>query len=274
MTLMLQGGGLVSGAVSIVLVFLFALATLTEWVLLVAFLGPTILNTCLTSWRAECDYRRARGYEHLKLIRGCLRGLEKRLKELQTRKKDLDTQLAKHTREQVVNVESALVVHLVREHLTGTEGIGPKLRDRLIEECFDGSLPSLHRAGNIRGVGPEKAAMISMWVLKTEKQFPTLLKTPFPGKEEINRKFVQAAKELRQSLEELDSMISSCLALQERAVFEEQWLGRIRRSHFRRSYLEPEHLASRAAQAFLKGSFPEWGKMPAWFEELVAEYGR
>jgi len=214
----------------------------------------------------------ARGSMHLRQICNSLKILNKNItnleKEKQKSEKDLH-KLNQRTSERLLN---ALTHHIVETRLSEIEGIGPILRDRIIVNCFDGTLGSLRRTYSLEGIGEKKLQAISRWVEKVEHDIPSLLKNDFPDKMTIIEECKRDEREIIERLRKIEERIAPMYEIKKKAVEEKDRLSVVGISHFRKSYqLNKE--ASEMVNEYLKGVFAEWEPMPMWFKTLISEYG-
>lgn len=169
-------------------------------VLFMIFVAPPILTRLNVSLRARRDYRLARGTKHKKQLQKSLKILDQKLKNLEKERQILENRLNALTQEQSDELLKALSRHIVETRLTEIEGIGQVLKDRLINQCFNGTLSSLTSAYFfVQGIGWEKQNAISKWVNKMERELPILLKKDFPNKQEIIEEYKRKKIQLKKS---------------------------------------------------------------------------
>jgi hypothetical protein len=252
---------------AIILIVAFILLTL----LIVLVLPPMLRQSRIAS-RARRDYEQARGTHHLRQIRKSLGILDDRLKDLEKERLKLKRNIGRLTGQRSSELSSALCRHIAQTHLTDIDGIGPKLRDRIIATCFDGTLDSLtHVENRVYGVGQKKALDIRMWVLEWKPQLPDLFKEGLPDKATISEKYDRREQELGKRLRETEGKIQAMNDLLNQATTEEKRLSQVTVAHFRQAYREDKD-ASQAVDEYLQGAFPEWAPMPSWFKTLISEY--
>ena len=252
-----------------------AVVLLAVYVLLVVlmFLGlSSILRQSRLASRARRDYQRARGTQHLRQIRDSLKILSQRLHSLEQEKHRLSSTLQRLEQERTDRLLRALCRHIAETQLTQIDGIGPKLRDRIIMYSFDGTLRSLRGAYRVRGVGRQKQRGIQRWVEQRERQLPLLTKQDYPNKREINDEYDQKERKLRKTLKEVEKEIDSMSQLRSVASAEEERLSQVIVAHFRQAYGQDKE-ASEAVDQYLQGTFAEWAPMPPWFKTLISKYG-
>jgi len=262
--------GISDGGVDSIAVVLLAVYVLLV-VLMFLGLSSILLQSRLAS-RARRDYQRARGTQHLRQIRDSLKILSKRLHSLEQEKLQLSSILRRLEQERADRLSRVLCRHVVETQLTQIDGIGPKLRDRIIMHSFDGTLHSLRRAYRVRGVGRQKQWGIQRWVEQKERQLPLLMKQDYPNKREINDEYDQKERRLKKNLKEIETEIDLINQLRILASAEEERLSQVTVAHFRQAY-EQDKEASEAVNQYLQGTFAEWEPMPSWFRTLISEYG-
>jgi hypothetical protein len=161
---------------------------------------------------------------------------------------------------------------MIETELAQIDGIGPTLRDRIIQYSFDGTLPSLRGAYRVRGVGQQKQWAIQRWVQKREQELPRRMKEEFPSKNRINDQYDQRERKLEKSLKKIEEEIDAMHRLATTASTEEERLSQVTVAQFRQAYKQDKE-ASEAVAEYLQGSFAEWESMPVWFETLISKYG-
>jgi len=223
--------------------------------------------------KARNDYRTARGTIHLKLLRKSLNNLQMRIKEekkclekLRKYKMNLNYQRRKE-------LEVAASTYLFNSEFTSIPGIGPILKERVMKNCFDGTLQSIRRAWMVRGIGEERAHSINLWVDRAQRKLSYLIMSGyFPGKDEINKKYDLLEKETEQRIVNAENLLREMLELKKIALKEVKKLRQVTISTFIKSYRgNPQ--ASKAVTTYMMGCFPEWGKIPEWFKTLMEKYG-
>ena len=262
--------GLLNGRGDYVAVVLIAIYILL--VVLIVLALPAMLRQSRLVSRARKDYRRARGTQHLRQIRDSLKILNKRLESHEQEKDRLSRTLRRLEQERTDKLTHALCRYVVETQLTQIDGIGPKLRDRIIRYSFDGTLDSLRRAYRVRGVGQQKQWAIRHWIAQKERELPRLMKGSFPGRTGINDEYKQREQNLRKSLKEVEKELDAMRQLRTVASAEEERLSGVTVTHFRQAY-KPDREAAEAVAQHLQGTFAEWEPMPSWFKALISKYG-
>lgn len=243
------------------------------FVLLGIFIFPLILRQLRISLRARRDHRSARGTLHLKQIRESLKVLDEKLKRIEREKHELETVIRRLNQNQSMELLHALSIYIVKTRLSAeVEGIGPELQDRIINQCFDGTLGSLRKADNVYGIGRRKMMAILKWVDKWERKIPHLLEEDFPNKSRIIEEYARETTQLKNRLNEIEGKVLWIRDIKKLASAEGYRLSQVRSSHFRKSYKMDEK-ASEAVNRYIQGVFPEWAPMPKWFRDLSSLSG-
>ncbi len=251
--------------ISIVLVFAIPL-------LLIVLLLPPLLHRDRLNQRAQRDYREARGTYHLNQLRQSLTSLDAKLEKLGQQESQLNAKIHSLHQQRQQELLRALNRHVAQAYLTDIDGIGPKLRDRILQECFSGTLDSLLVAYCVQGVGEKRALDIRVWVQKWKQQLPELAMTDFPGKRRIVASYEQKLQASRGTLESVQKKSRSLQRLRKLAVAEQERLAGVTVSHFRQAYNRNSD-SSEVIDHYLQGVFAEWAPMPAWFKQLIGEFG-
>jgi len=232
------------------------------------------LEFYLKLWlKARDDYNNARGTIHLKILKRCLRNLQLKIKETEKELEILKQYKEEIAIERLRELKKAATIYLINSEFTSIPGVGPILRDRVMKECFNGTLESLYRASMVHGIGEERARAICAWVNNAERRLPQILKGNFPRKKKINRKYDALDEEASRRIIEMESLLKQMLKLERKALHEIASLEKVKISTFFKSYKGDEE-ASRAVTNYLLGCFPKWRRTPDWFRVLVENYGK
>lgn len=123
-------------------------------------------------WRRKVreDFLSARGSIYRKIIQDCLVNLNQKISSIDERLKRLSIQRADLVKRKEKELEIKLTTQIVDSELTTIPGIGRVLKDRIVRQCFDGTLESLYRVGNVHGIGEEKSQAIHQWVRHTSQE--------------------------------------------------------------------------------------------------------
>jgi hypothetical protein len=239
---------------------------------LIALLVPRLISELRLRNRARHDYRVARGTQHLKQLEGPLSKLERDIKatqrEIRTTKRKLQELAGKREDE----LREALSRYLVTHRLTEVDGIGPRLKQRILMHSFRGNLRDLRYVERVSGVGPARRTAIMRWVRAREREFPRLMKGSFPRKKEVQEKYGAKMAPLerrlsraRTELEEEETLHDSV-----NAAFDK--LRSVRASKFRKA-LKRTPSDDLVPNWYLEGVYPAWESPPDWFITLLSEYG-
>jgi len=245
--------------------------------LVLAALLITVLSTCLISElrlrsRARRDYRLSRGTQQLRQLQGPLSRLERDISATQGRIDTLTRELDELNGSRATELRKALCRHLVTSRLTNVEGIGPRLRDRVVRSCFRGDLADLRNAEGVPGIGPGRQAAIVRWVEARERELPRLLRGTFPGKQQIEFKYLEQISPVEGLLAQARSELKDREALHDSARAEADKLASVRVAHFR-SALRSRSPSRRAPGWYFAGIYPAWESPPEWLVTLLDRYG-
>jgi len=223
--------------------------------------------------RAKADYLHARGTIHRNIIQNCLKnlnrensGLEGKIRQLKSRRSNLENDRRRE-------LETKLTTQIAHQELERIPGIGPVLKDRIIRSCFDGTLESLNRAGNVRGIGYEKSRAIYQWVRSTRSRIPQLLLGDFSGKSDILKKYVDLDNGIGQELSASNLELQGLQQLRSQASEALDNLRPVSVSTFSKAY-KGDDKAAELVTRYLVGVFPEWRSVPEWFKTLVEKYSK
>lgn len=240
-------------------------------VYLTFFNPPTVARRRLRRQARE-DYRNARGTTHLRMLRDAQRWAVTKHQRMQTALQAAEARLPGMQEEEAQELLRALQTHLVHSRFGEVEGLGPALRERVIQAIFRGRLTDLHGARRVRGVGDQRQMAISAWVQRYEPQLHRLVQQDFPGKSDVRsrcaaqREQVQAeVTTYRQQLAEIDSTLRQVQDAIDR-------LQAITERDFVEAVLYPDRDADHL-DAYLIGAFPTWRPVPEWFRKAVGGDG-
>lgn len=205
---------------------------------------------------------------HLKLLRASSQLLNKKRAELKRSLADAEARIKQLKVSRMRELQVAASTFLVNRELEKISGIGKTLKQRILQQCFEGTLSSLNRVDHVHGIGREKADAVRLWINNAIKRLPGIIQGEFKGKGEIMRKF-----------DKLESNITSQTSLFMRELQEKDELsaridkevGRlslVRSSTFRRALRGDSKAVSQVSQ-FMGGTFPEWEEMPNWFRNAM-----
>jgi len=234
------------------------------------FRVPSILGRRQVTKKVHADYAHCRGTVHARQLRSGIKKYETSIPPLVRERDKINADLESLSRTEVQDLRRALEVALAHGPLAEIRGIGPKLRDRIVEDCFDGTLESLKGAQHVPGVGAEKADDIRAWILELHGKIPQLLKGDFKGKAEVLFAYGQQRDELLARQRELDKIINTrrdlvALVKGKLAVLELTTLSTYR------SALQGDTQAAERVATHTLGAFPEWESEPTWFRDITSD---
>lgn len=234
--------------------------------------SPSLIRYLTIRSFASKDYTLSRGTQHIKQIKISLKILNKRIQEQTDKNNKLKYDIKEFEEAQSDRLYRTLSTHLIQTRLCEIEGIGPKLRNAIINEYTNATIDSLLYAyERVYGIGQQKQWAISSWVDMIRSRLSDLLKQDFPGKEKITNEYKPKINELKKQLDETTKRLISMHEIKNIASSEEKRLRKVRVSHFIKACKNSKD-ASLLVNEYLKGVFPEWSSMPEWFKVLVSEY--
>ncbi|MFH0897617.1 MAG: hypothetical protein V1850_06185 [Candidatus Bathyarchaeota archaeon] len=224
-------------------------------------------------WRRKVneDFLNARGSMHRKIIQDCLVTLNQKISSIDERLKCLSMQRADLVKRKEKEMEVKLTAQMVDTELTTIPGIGIVLKDRIVRQCFDGTLESLYRAGNVQGIGEEKNQAIRQWVGRTRSRIPKLLIQDFPEKSKIMKLYADLDKKIEQELNAKNVELQDFQQLRNEATVALNSLKTVSKSTFSDAY-RGDDKASKMVTQYLIGVFPKWGRMPTWLKTLMEKH--
>ena len=234
---------------------------------------PRMLARRRVSKKAHADYARCRGTLHARQLRAGIKKHELALSPLSLERSRIGDALDSLSREEIKELRRALAASLVQGPLAEVRGIGPKLRDRIVEACFDGTLGSLKEAQQVPGVGEEMATDIRVWIQQTQSRLPQLLKGDFDGKGEILAAVGQRRDELNVCRNELEQILDARRDLLSQASEKLASLRLVTPTTYRAALQGDVEAAERVA-AHTLGAYAEWESAPTWFTDITSEPDR
>jgi len=233
---------------------------------------PSIAGRRRIAKKVQADYARCRGTVHARQLRAGIKKYETSIPPLVRERDKIQADLESLSRTEVGDLRRALEEALANGPLAEVRGIGPKLRDRVVEACFDGTIESLKEAQHVPGVGAEKADDIRAWILELHGKIPQLLKGDFEGKAEVLFAYAQRRDVLLVRQRELDKIVTTrrdlvALVKGKLAALELTTLSTYRAA------LEGDAQAAERVATHTLGAFPEWESEPAWFREITTAPG-
>ena len=165
-------------------------------------------------------------------------------------------------------LEVAASTFLVHNELKKISGIGETLKQRILQQCFEGTLSSLIRVDRVHGIGREKADAVRLWIREAIPRLPGIIQGEFKGKSEIVRKFDELESKTTNQMSLFMRDLQEKDALSARIDKEVGRLSLVRSSTFRRALRGDSKAASQVSQ-FMYGTFPEWEEIPNWFRNAM-----
>ena len=231
---------------------------------------PTLVGRRRITRKAHADYARCRGTIHARQLRAGIQRHEVALRPLAAEKEKIGAAMESLTRNELKDLKRTLVIYLANGPLAEVRGIGAKLKDRIVEACFDGTLESLLQAQHVQGVGEEKATDIRVWVQEMQNRMPQLLKGDFDGKTEVQATIEQGRTELGSRRNKLDRIIHARRDLLLQASQTLASLELITPTIYRAA-LSGDTAAAERVAAHTLGAFPEWEPAPKWFAVITSD---
>ncbi|MFW6082762.1 MAG: hypothetical protein ACOC8C_01770 [Chloroflexota bacterium] len=222
--------------------------------------------------RARYDHRIARGTQHLKQLEHPLSKLKRDIKAIQNEIRTTRRRIDGLADQREDELRKALSRYLVSHRLTEVDGIGPRLARRILTQCFRGNLRDLRSVERVSGVEPARRAAISRWVYARERELPRLMKEPFPGREEITKKYEAKTVPLERRLNRACETLEEKEALHESVSAAVSKLKSVRVSHFSKALREDSSDVP-VPNWYIEGVFPAWESAPDWFVAVLKEYG-
>jgi len=253
--------------------FIELLFLVSAFFIVVTCIAPPIVWMMKLIVKARADYKHSRGTQHLRMLRKSLSSLNQEKWTLQSKEKRLLEGLDNLAHRERAELKRALTDYLVMYRLTDLDGIGPTLRDRIIQVCYNGTLESLKNTNRrVRGIGDEKGWTINYWVNCQEDNMGQYLNEDFPRKDEIIASYARKRSQLKGELTEVKERLSYLEELGGIAESEEHRLSKVGITDFIKAY-RSDVVASELVAEHCLGIFPEWGIMPVWFKTLISMYG-
>jgi hypothetical protein len=239
---------------------------------LIALLVPRLISARRLDSRAKHDYRVARGTQHRKQLERPLLELTRDIIATEEESQRAKRALSQLGRTRRLELRGALCRYLVTERLTEVHGIGPRLQQRIMKECFRGDIRDLRHAEKLSNIGPTRQAALSRWVQARERELPRLLETTFPGKEAIIKRYRDRKTALEKRLDRAREQLAQKRALQDPAETARNKLKSVHVSDFRKA-LRASSPDSHVPDWYLTGIYAPWESPPDWFITLLERYG-
>ncbi len=219
------------------------------------------------------DFTNARGTLHRNILQNALANLNREVSTINERLAQLTQQRTELQRTRDLELEKILTPQIVSTELTDVPGIGSVLKDRLIKECFNGTLESLNRASSVHGIGHDKGKAVEKWVRQTRRKMPQLLQRDFSGKAPIMKKYADLDENLLREINARHEKLQELQALIGKATTVLNDLKTVSKATFSKAYSGDEQAAETVTH-YLNGIFPEWERIPIWYKTLVEKYGK
>ncbi len=223
--------------------------------------------------KAHADYSLSRGTLHARQLHAGIAKTEISVRPLIVERERITAAIDALARNELQQLREALASALVDTVLPEIRGIGTRLKDRIVEACFDGTLESLNDVQHVPGVGADTALAIQTWIQGLQNQLPQLLKDDFEGKTEILERFGADRAALRAKRVQLERAIQQKTDMLTQAKLKLTTLENATPAMYRRALLGDVRAAERVA-AHTIGVFPEWEDAPEWFDQLIADAER
>jgi hypothetical protein len=220
--------------------------------------------------QAALDYDNARGTSHLRMIEVAQKNIHKRIRSQERELRNFKNRKSKLEEKRKAEYLAQLRVYLVNQRLDEVQGIGPRLKRRILQQVFRGSLQDLHLAHRVVGVGESKQHAISMWVHRYQQEMPTLLRTDFPGKEAIRIKYRDHIQRLEEQIRQIRRKRHELVDLLSLVRHKTSGFPQLRKKDFVRALIDDE-IYPEDIERYLQGLFPPWEPMPDWFRQVVDE---
>lgn len=222
---------------------------------------------------AKNHYSRTRGTQHFKLLNQSLKKIREAIDQSYKASSKLKRLFSIADEEQNTEIKKIITDWIVYSKLTEVSGIGRKMRDRIISECFDGTLESIGNAWRVSGVGGMKEEAIDDWLATWNRKLPGLMKQDFDGRSEIVQKYEQKRQDLSQQLKLLDRQMVDLKGLAEKAESKVEILHRITARDFVKCFVRDEG-NFKAVNSYITGIFPGWESEPGWYKQIVDQFGK
>jgi hypothetical protein len=237
--------------------------------LILAFV-PKLVEVARIKEKANADFERCRGTHHARELRAAIDKHELALGRLMQEKRRIVAELDALAQSEAQEMERVVTLQLLNGSFLEVPGIGPRLKERIVHACFNGSLESLLRSQHVHGIGAEKAYAIRTWVQNMQRRLPQLVKGDFSGKDEIRAKYEVRKKELTASHGRVEKAIAPRERVIKLAYSALEPLESITSSTFRQA-LNGDRRAAEKIATHNVGAFAEWEAIPQWFSDVMKE---
>jgi hypothetical protein len=240
--------------------------------LLIAVLVPRAISAFRLWVRARHDHRVTRGTQHLKQLGQPLSALKRDIRATQGEISTIQRKLAQLRSRRQDELKQALSRYLVTHRLTEVDGIGPRLKQRIVRHSFRGNLRDLRHVERVSGVGPTRRRAIMRWVQAREYEFPRLIEGSFPGQEEVQAKYQAKLAPLESRLGDARVELEEKKALHASVSAAVDKLRSVQVSQFRKA-LATKKPEEAVPNWYLEGVYPAWESPPDWFVTVLSRYG-
>jgi hypothetical protein len=110
------------------------------------------------------------------------------------------------------------------------------------------------------------------WVRAREREFPRLMKEPFPRKKEVHEKYRTKMKPLERRLNRARRDLKEKETVREPLQAAVDKLRSVRVSHFKTA-LRGGSSDQPVPNWYLEGLYPPWESPPDWFVTVLKDYG-
>ncbi len=228
------------------------------------YLSPQAIRKESTLMQAKMDFQRARGTAHLAILRQAYTRTNRQLDQCAQNLATVQNQIAALQREQDEKLRATLERLIAYTRLTEANGIGPKMRDRILATTFRSRLTDLTQAYRVQGVGSSKQQAINAWIHDYSRQLPMLLSQDFDGKSQIVEQYQSRLRDLYNHSSLLTHERENLQSQSQNLRTPIQELEKVRVADFVHSIQNPIAFSDNVDK-YLVGLFPEWETPPEWF---------
>jgi len=222
---------------------------------------------------AKKHYSRTRGTQHFKLLNQSLKKIREAIEQTSKTISELKKKISIADDEQEREIERIITNWIVYSNLTEVPGIGRKMRDRIISECFDGTLASIGNAWRVSGVGGMKEEAIDDWLAIWNRKLPGLMEQDFDGRSEIVQKYEQKRQYLNKQLILMDQQMEDLKVLVKKAKDKVEILHSITARDFVKCFIREKN-DFQAVNIYITGVFPGWEPAPEWYQQIIDKFGK
>lgn len=256
----------------LLITLLLALCIVVFAVALIMLMVPRAISARRLRRRARHDYRIARGTQHLQQLEGPLSALESEIADTQDQIELAEFVLKDLAGKRADESRKVLCRHLVTHRLTEVHGIGPRLQQRILSQCFRDDLRDLRHAERLFNIGPTRQAALMQWVRARERELPRLMAGAFPGKKEITERYAAKIEPVERRLERAQALLTEQRALLAATETTVDRLRSVQAPDFRKA-LKDGVANVHVPDWYLTGVYAPWESPPDWFTTLLDRYG-